>query len=171
MHLPLTSALLTSVVLPSPLQAQVRYLLRVTVAHGMGQSVVKDHPFWVRNWQAAPQVGPPIKVRARPAGCPCSAHTRLAPCIRRHSRAPVVRWFCYGRRPLDSGRTAPCSLPRSYYGAPPLCSPLVLPPSLGTCQMEVGIEDCLLIEFEYDRGAYHLGDTVLGRIHFLLVSF
>ncbi|PSC75932.1 Vacuolar sorting-associated 26B [Micractinium conductrix] len=77
-------------------QAQVRYLLRVTVAHGMGQSVVKDHPFWVRNWQAAPQVGPPIK-------------------------------------------------------------------------MEVGIEDCLHIEFEYDRGAYHLGDTVLGRIHFLLV--
>ena len=35
--------------------------------------------------------------------------------------------------------------------------------------MEVGIEDCLHIEFEYERGAYHLGDTVLGRIHFLLV--
>ena len=37
-------------------------------------------------------------------------------------------------------------------------------------QMEVGIEDCLHIEFEYDQGAYHLQDTVLGRIHFLLVS-
>jgi len=36
--------------------------------------------------------------------------------------------------------------------------------------MEVGIEDCLHIEFEYDRGAYHMGDTVLGRIHFLLVG-
>ena len=36
-------------------------------------------------------------------------------------------------------------------------------------QMEVGIEDCLHIEFEYERGAFHLGDTVLGRIHFLLV--
>ncbi|KAL4447861.1 hypothetical protein ABPG75_005080 [Micractinium tetrahymenae] len=77
-------------------QAQVRYLLRVTVARGLGQSVVKDHPFWVRNWQPAPPPGPPIK-------------------------------------------------------------------------MEVGIEDCLHIEFEYDRGAYHLTDTVLGRIHFLLV--
>lgn len=53
-------------------------------------------------------------------------------------------------------------------------SPLDLPPS-PSCpvplapQMEVGIEDCLHIEFEYDRGAYHLTDTVLGRIHFLLV--
>ena len=36
-------------------------------------------------------------------------------------------------------------------------------------QMEVGIEDCLHIEFEYDRGAYGMDDTVLGRIHFLLV--
>jgi hypothetical protein len=35
--------------------------------------------------------------------------------------------------------------------------------------MEVGIEDCLHIEFEYERGAYALADTVLGRIHFLLV--
>ncbi|KAL4442451.1 hypothetical protein ABPG77_005035 [Micractinium sp. CCAP 211/92] len=77
-------------------QAQLRYLLRVTVARGLGQSVVKDHPFWVRNWQPQPSAGPPIK-------------------------------------------------------------------------MEVGIEDCLHIEFEYDRGAYHLTDTVLGRIHFLLV--
>ena len=35
--------------------------------------------------------------------------------------------------------------------------------------MEVGIEDCLHIEFEYDKGAYHLGDVVAGRIFFLLV--
>jgi vacuolar protein sorting-associated protein 26 len=74
----------------------VRYLLRVTVARGMGGSVVKDHAFWVRNTQEVPPPGPPIK-------------------------------------------------------------------------MEVGIEDCLHIEFEYDRGAYHMQDTVLGRIHFLLV--
>ncbi|EFN56736.1 hypothetical protein CHLNCDRAFT_30650 [Chlorella variabilis] len=77
-------------------QAQVRYLLRVTVSRGMGQSVVKDHAFWVRNPQPTPAAGPPIK-------------------------------------------------------------------------MEVGIEDCLHIEFEYERGAYHMQDTVLGRIHFLLV--
>lgn len=35
--------------------------------------------------------------------------------------------------------------------------------------MEVGIEDCLHIEFEYDKGKYHLKDTVVGKIYFLLV--
>ena len=37
-------------------------------------------------------------------------------------------------------------------------------------QMEVGIEDCLHIEFEYDKNKYHLKDTVVGKIYFLLVS-
>ena len=37
--------------------------------------------------------------------------------------------------------------------------------------MEVGIEDCLHIEFEYDKAKYHLKDTVVGKIYFLLVSF
>jgi vacuolar protein sorting-associated protein 26 len=36
-------------------------------------------------------------------------------------------------------------------------------------KMEVGIEDCLHIEFEYDRKHYHLRDTIRGKIHFLLV--
>ena len=36
-------------------------------------------------------------------------------------------------------------------------------------QMEVGIEDCLHIEFEYSKGKYHLSDTVVGKIYFLLV--
>ena len=36
-------------------------------------------------------------------------------------------------------------------------------------KMEVGIEDCLHIEFEYDRSKYHLNDVILGRIYFLLV--
>lgn len=36
-------------------------------------------------------------------------------------------------------------------------------------KMEVGIEDCLHIEFEYDKACYHLSDVVLGRISFLLV--
>ena len=35
--------------------------------------------------------------------------------------------------------------------------------------MEVGIEDCLHIEFEYNRSKYHLKDAVLGKIFFLLV--
>lgn len=36
-------------------------------------------------------------------------------------------------------------------------------------KMEVGIEDCLHIEFEFDRQKYHLEDIIVGRIHFLLV--
>lgn len=36
-------------------------------------------------------------------------------------------------------------------------------------KMEVGIEDCLHIEFEYERRVYHLQDTILGKINFLLV--
>lgn len=36
-------------------------------------------------------------------------------------------------------------------------------------KMEVGIEDCLHIEFEYERRCYHLRDVICGRINFLLV--
>jgi len=36
-------------------------------------------------------------------------------------------------------------------------------------KMEVGIEDCLHIEFEYDKPKYNLKDVVLGKIYFLLV--
>jgi len=35
--------------------------------------------------------------------------------------------------------------------------------------MEVGIEDCLHIEFEYLKSKYHLKDVVIGKIYFLLV--
>lgn len=36
-------------------------------------------------------------------------------------------------------------------------------------KMEVGIEECLHIEFEYNKGKYSLQDVVLGKIYFLLV--
>mmetsp|Transcript_5619 Transcript_5619/g.3229 ORF Transcript_5619/g.3229 Transcript_5619/m.3229 type:complete len:140 (+) Transcript_5619:404-823(+) len=36
-------------------------------------------------------------------------------------------------------------------------------------KMEVGIEDCLHIEFEYDRNKYHLKDCIVGKVYFLLV--
>mmetsp|Transcript_30387 Transcript_30387/g.66571 ORF Transcript_30387/g.66571 Transcript_30387/m.66571 type:complete len:304 (-) Transcript_30387:242-1153(-) len=36
-------------------------------------------------------------------------------------------------------------------------------------KMEVGIEDCLHIEFEYDKSKYHLKDCVIGKVYFLLV--
>ncbi|CAK9300434.1 unnamed protein product [Gordionus sp. m RMFG-2023] len=36
-------------------------------------------------------------------------------------------------------------------------------------KMEVGIEDCLHIEFEYNKSKYHLKDAIVGKIYFLLV--
>lgn len=36
-------------------------------------------------------------------------------------------------------------------------------------KMEVGIEDCLHIEFEYNKSKYHLKDIIVGKIYFLLV--
>eukprot|EP00753_Platysulcus_tardus_P017695 PLAT6466.13.p1 GENE.PLAT6466.13~~PLAT6466.13.p1 ORF type:complete len:307 (+),score=137.39 PLAT6466.13:27-923(+) len=36
-------------------------------------------------------------------------------------------------------------------------------------RMEVGIEDCLHIEFEYNKSKYHLSDVVVGKVYFLLV--
>mmetsp|Transcript_100194 Transcript_100194/g.287830 ORF Transcript_100194/g.287830 Transcript_100194/m.287830 type:complete len:137 (+) Transcript_100194:1-411(+) len=35
--------------------------------------------------------------------------------------------------------------------------------------MEVGIEECLHIEFEYDKSKYHMKDVVVGKVYFLLV--
>ena len=36
-------------------------------------------------------------------------------------------------------------------------------------KMEVGIEECLHIEFEYNRHKYHLLDCITGKVYFLLV--
>jgi vacuolar protein sorting-associated protein 26 len=44
------------------------------------------------------------------------------------------------------------------------------PPEINnSIKMEVGIEDCLHIEFEYNKSRYHLKDIVIGKIFFLLV--
>ncbi|ETO32414.1 hypothetical protein RFI_04703 [Reticulomyxa filosa] len=36
-------------------------------------------------------------------------------------------------------------------------------------KMEVGVEDCLHVEFEYDKSKYHLKDVISGKIYFVLV--
>ena len=36
-------------------------------------------------------------------------------------------------------------------------------------KMEVGIEECLHIEIEYNKSKYHLKDVIVGKIYFLLV--
>jgi len=38
-----------------------------------------------------------------------------------------------------------------------------------TIKMEVGIEECLHIEFEYDKAKYDLRDVIVGKVYFLLV--
>lgn len=44
------------------------------------------------------------------------------------------------------------------------------PPEINnSIKMEVGIEDCLHIEFEYSKSKFHLNDVVIGKIYFLLV--
>jgi len=44
------------------------------------------------------------------------------------------------------------------------------PPEVNnSIKMEVGIEDCLHIEFEYSKAKYHLRDAIIGKIFFLLV--
>ncbi|XP_022888895.1 vacuolar protein sorting-associated protein 26A-like, partial [Olea europaea var. sylvestris] len=37
------------------------------------------------------------------------------------------------------------------------------PPINNSIKMEVGIEDCLHIEFEYNKGKYHLKDVIVGK--------
>mmetsp|Transcript_6728 Transcript_6728/g.6952 ORF Transcript_6728/g.6952 Transcript_6728/m.6952 type:complete len:332 (-) Transcript_6728:45-1040(-) len=55
-----------------------------------------------------------------------------------------------------------------HMGQPP--PPPPPPPSLSLpMKMEVGIEECLHIEFEYNKNNYHLKDVIRGKIHFLLV--
>jgi len=43
------------------------------------------------------------------------------------------------------------------------------PETNSSIKMEVGIEDCLHIEFEYNRSKYHLNDVIVGKIYFILV--
>jgi len=37
-------------------------------------------------------------------------------------------------------------------------------------KMEVGIEECLHIEFEWDKQFYHLKDVIVGKVSFFLVK-
>uniref|UniRef100_A0A4W5K1B5 Vacuolar protein sorting 26 homolog B, like n=1 Tax=Hucho hucho TaxID=62062 RepID=A0A4W5K1B5_9TELE len=45
----------------------------------------------------------------------------------------------------------------------------IYPELNSSIKMEVGIEDCLHIEFESNKSKYHLKDVIVGKIYFLLV--
>ena len=36
--------------------------------------------------------------------------------------------------------------------------------------MEVGIDECIHLEFEYNKSEYHMRDCVLGKVSFLLMK-
>eukprot|EP00268_Persea_americana_P049321 TRINITY_DN5281_c0_g1_i5.p1 TRINITY_DN5281_c0_g1~~TRINITY_DN5281_c0_g1_i5.p1 ORF type:complete len:301 (+),score=45.61 TRINITY_DN5281_c0_g1_i5:274-1176(+) len=44
-----------------------------------------------------------------------------------------------------------------------------LPSINNSIKMEVGIEDCIHMEFEYSKSKYHLKDVIVGKIYFLVV--
>ena len=39
----------------------------------------------------------------------------------------------------------------------------------GACCLDTCCQDCLHIEFEYDKSKYHLKDVIVGKVYFLLV--
>lgn len=47
--------------------------------------------------------------------------------------------------------------------------PQDVPDTDTSIKMEVGIEECLHIEFEYNKHHYHLKDVITGKVYFLLV--
>jgi vacuolar protein sorting-associated protein 26 len=109
------------------LAVRLRYLLKVTVSRGIGQSVVKEFPLWVQN----PSLEPPI--------------------------LPV------------GGREENLAVPHKHQHQHQHTSVTGSSSAAVPIKMEVGIEDCLHIEFEYNKGSFHLTDTVVGKIYFLLV--
>lgn len=74
-----------------------RYLLRVTVTRGYGASVVKDFPFWVRNYGTPPETSnlPPIKVRSAVPACGFVSgfvHRPCHPCCTDDGAQRRLRW-------------------------------------------------------------------------------
>lgn len=80
-------------------------------------------------------------------------------CVRVHGRY-ILKVTVSGKGMTPDSKKESQIWVRNYEAAPAAAPPI---------KMEVGIEDCLHIEFEYDKAAYHLKDVVVGKIYFLLV--
>jgi vacuolar protein sorting-associated protein 26 len=130
----------------------LRYGLRVFMARSMGQTVIQDRFFDVRN--------------------PVSQILMLSDTVtdgideeRNEGRGENDRAeqeaSCAEKRADEDAAQEPCeTLSESLNGQKSKGDQI---------KMEVGIEDCLHIEFEYGKDAYHLKDVVMGRINFVLV--
>jgi vacuolar protein sorting-associated protein 26 len=81
-----------------------------------------------------------------------------------------VRWFVRVSlvRPYASTLTEEAEFVVQNLLPPPESSTLISGVGSGI-KMEVGIEDALHIEFEFDKQCYHTKDVVIGKVFFLLV--
>ncbi|KAL0824646.1 hypothetical protein Bca101_048323 [Brassica carinata] len=118
---------------------RLRYVLKVTVTRGYAGSIVEYQDFVVRNYSPLPPINNSIKVS------PNSLRVCYLPSYMTSARFPILLTFLLALDMLN------------------LLRPLL------AVQMEVGIEDCLHIEFEYNKSKYHLKDVILGKVYFLLV--
>ena len=119
---------------------RLRYFVRVVVQRQYNSNVHQNFKFWAR--------APPPRSR-------CACRTRR-------------------RRPHLAARAGPGaavadSAPSSHRVAAQVRNIQTLPDVNNSIKMEVGIEDCLHIEFEYAKSKYSLKDVVVGKIYFLLV--
>ena len=164
--------------------ARVRYFLRAVVASkggfGAGGALVKELDFVVQTVTAPP---------ALPAGDAAAPGAATAPAPAAAAAAAVAATGGAGAAyvasiapvaPIlpEAGAGANAGAGAEAGGAGPSSAAAAEEDSLlggagavgpGGVKLEVGIEDCLHIEFVYDKTALHLTDTVTGRVFFLLV--
>ena len=121
-------------------QVTLRYSVRVIVARSMGQTLIQDHFFDVQN--------PTTRVEDGTGDGSGDGSGERGE----------------GGEGGEGGETGATETAATATTRP-------TPPSDNNkIKMEVGIEDCLHIEFEYRKHTYHLRDVVIGRINFMLVK-
>ena len=110
--------------------------------------------------------------RVRCALASCGSRRSHSPACAARARSLATAARPTPRRDLQSSALVATSAPASSSSAlaAPSAGPLAAS-SLAdsSVKLEVGIEDCLHIEFEYDATRLALDDDVTGRVHFLLV--
>ena len=125
------------------LNARLRYFVRVSVAGSYGAGTVKEFDFAVHNPRTVGPAEEVLRAAAAAASSPSSSSGGAA-----NGAAGGGGGGGGGGEVASLGGVDRRDVP---------------------IKMEVGIEDCLHIEFTYDRGVYRLGDTLCGKIEFLLV--
>ena len=129
--------------------ARVRYFLRAVVASkggfGAAASLVREVDFLVQTVTAPAQpLAPVVPEKAAAAEEEAAAGAAAAAFVAADGGS--------------AGAADAAAAPEGAGAAAP-----------GGVKLEVGIEDCLHIEFVYDKTSFHLADVVTGRVFFLLV--